>query len=178
MTDQSSGGHLAHTVQLQHGRIRELVGELAASDPEEALSGLTQLSRQLAIHDAAEEAALHRPLLFAGSDAAPGVQRRLNEAGRIRVLVDRLEGMDSSSDGFVSTLAQLRDAVHEHAAAQESEEVPAFLATMREEDVETALGVLRLAEELAADRGKQATVPPEGRHEELRRAAREVLGAS
>jgi hypothetical protein len=132
----------------QHDRMRELLRRATTCDVAERAERVAELIRFLAAHDGAvlvatrprgEEPTGHGPRLV--SDP---------EVGEVLELVDDL---GPSSEGFVRRLAALGPVLERHVRLEEEDEMPRFLATHVDEDGDRALGVLRTVDELASEDG-------------------------
>lgn len=173
----------------QHARIRELFATALAAPPEGRAQQFGRLSRLLAIHEAAEQESLHgaadpaadSDLGIAATDKATdeevSAQRRREEQAAGDT-IENLQGMDPTSLSFRMQLAQLQEAVSRHADAEETEELPRFLARASAQQRDHALMTLGRVDELAADTSEQAAVPAGVGFAEQLAAARLALGSA
>ena len=134
----------------QHQRIEDLLDEVAQSEGEERQQLFDELRALLAVHETAEELVL-RPVTVdvAGKDVADARNDEEREANKV---LKTLEAVDASSADFLPEFQTLRQAVLEHAKAEETEEFPAILAHT-DEDQRRGMGtLLRAAEKVAPTR--------------------------
>ena len=170
----------------QHAKIRGLFATVLAAPPEGRAQEFGRLERLLAIHEAAEQESLHGTAVPAApSDlgtAATGdasdeevSARRLREEEAAGDTLEHLQGMDPTSLFFRLQVEDLEEAVKRHADAEETEELPRFLARASAEQRDHALLTMGRVEELAADTSEQAVVPVGGGFADQLAAARRAL---
>ncbi|WP_329172413.1 hemerythrin domain-containing protein [Streptomyces sp. NBC_01477] len=131
----------------QHARIRELFTQVARATGPSRQRAFDDLRSLLAVHEAAEELIV-RPVAekTAGTEEAEARNAEEKEAGEV---LKKLEGMDVSSPGFETVLAEFEKAVSEHAGHEEREEFPAIVAQCSVDQRRTMGARLRRAEHLA-----------------------------
>jgi hemerythrin superfamily protein len=111
-------------VRRQHETNRRLFDDVTNTAPAERGAAFQPLVRLLAVHETAEEMVVYPALLLAGSEARAVVRERKSEEDLAKKQLAELEGMDASSRQFLTGLRALRDAVIEHAEAEEREVLP------------------------------------------------------
>ncbi|MFK8846565.1 hemerythrin domain-containing protein [Streptomyces sp. Ac-502] len=122
----------------QHGQIRDLFDEVEQSSGDARRDAFRRLVRMLAVHETAEEEAVH-PYVKRTADGGDGiVADRLAEEKTAKQDLSALDGMDVEDEAFLPRLLSLRTDVTEHARAEERYEFsrlrrlndPARLAAM------------------------------------------------
>lgn len=155
-TDRAKAAHLPEgdVIRIlleQHARIRDLFAEL---QPE--ASGLDQDHRQhvfdelralLAVHETAEEMVL-RPVSRDVAGQAVADARNREEEAATKILYE-LEKLDVGSPEFASLVAELEQAVSDHAEHEEREEFPLVIAECDEDQRQTMGTKVRAAEKVA-----------------------------
>lgn len=113
----------------QHSEIRELFSHVQGSIGAERRDAFRRLVRMLAVHETAEEEAVHplARLLLPGGDAI--ISDRLQEEHDAKKLLASLETIDTDDPAFLTSLGELRDAVLAHAESEEQSE----FAVLRDE---------------------------------------------
>ena len=107
----------------QHHSLSELMVTVADSHGEERVQGFLKLRRDLAAHEAAEQAIVH-PLTrqdLPGGDSIAAA--RQDEEARASALLTELEQFDPDSEEFEERFAQLRRDIEAHAEHEETEEL-------------------------------------------------------
>lgn len=183
---RDAGAELTALIGGQHTRVRELFSEALSAPPPQRGSAFVELVRFLAMHEAAEQEALH-VARHAAPDSSMGTTtahspvaaisaQRLREEDSAAGLLERLEAMDSTSGSFRIQLKDVEEAVLHHAEAEEGQEVPAFLSEASAAQIARVVAVMRRVEELADDRSAGALVPPGAGFATQLTAARRILG--
>lgn len=111
-----------------HIELRALFGRMDATSPGQRGDLFRHLVSELARHEAAEEAIVHRALrdeVPGGEDVAAAV---LEEENRAEHLLADLERMDPAGDEFLAAFATLRADVLAHADHEERDEFPRLRA--------------------------------------------------
>ena len=107
----------------QHHALSELMRRVAGSRSEERARGFLRLRRELAAHEAAEQAIVH-PLTrqdLPGGDSIAAA--RQDEEAKASAALTELEQFDPDSEEFEARFAQLRRDVEAHAEHEETEEL-------------------------------------------------------
>lgn len=103
----------------QHSLIQDLFGAVERASGDERRELWKRLVRLLAVHETAEEEIVH-PVArreISGGDGV--VDDRLREERAAKELLQHLDGMETDDHKFPDMLRELRDAVLEHARAEE-----------------------------------------------------------
>ena len=135
----------------QHARIRDLFDAVENATGAERRRRFEELRRLLAVHETAEEMIVH-PRARLGEGGNDVVDARLAEEHDAKVVLSRLDGMETSDSDFTPTLAQLRSAVLAHADSEEREEFPLLEADTDERTRTLMAAAVRAAEALAPTR--------------------------
>lgn len=137
----------------QHNLIKDMFDEvLSASSDDARQEAFVELRQLLAVHEAAEEMAVHpraRDELDQGDDV---VDARLEEEHDAKAHLQRLEGMDIGSSEFLDELKRFQQAVLEHAEHEEADEFPALKRELSAEETKKLTGAVRVAEAIAPTR--------------------------
>ncbi|MCW2612442.1 MAG: hypothetical protein QOC93_6 [Actinomycetota bacterium] len=121
--DRATAGEDVIDILLrQHGRIRELFGDVKTADGEHKKQAFDELRALLAVHETAEEMIL-RPVsaTVAGEAIAEARNKEEHEANHV---LAELEKMDVTSADFDREFAEFEKAVELHAQNEESQEFP------------------------------------------------------
>lgn len=139
---------LVASVTLQHGQITTTMGRLLDRQNPDTAGTFGDLKRWLAVHEAAEQAAVH-PLDAAAGQPELGAQlsQSEDEAG---MLVGRLEQFAPGGADFSTQAGLLSEAVALHAEQEEHEELPA-LAGLEDDAYAPAVATMQRARALASD---------------------------
>lgn len=107
----------------QHRALSELMRHVASAHGEERARGFLQLRRDLAAHEAAEQAIVHRLTRqdLPGGEAI--ATAREDEESKAAAALTELEQFDPDSDDFEQRFGQLRHDVEAHAEHEETEEL-------------------------------------------------------
>jgi hemerythrin superfamily protein len=107
----------------QHEQIRQLFAEVESAPAPAKQAVFETLRRLLAVHETAEELVTHprARTLPGGNDV---VDARLEEETASKKLLASLDGMSVDDPDFAPRFAELKQAVLDHAAAEEREEFP------------------------------------------------------
>jgi len=140
-------GDVIRILLEQHARIRELFADVLSAEGDHKSHAFDELRALLAVHETAEELVL-RPVTKSTAGDAVADARNSEEAEANEVLKG-LEKMDVTSADFDEKLAEFRNAVDEHAEAEESEEFPHIL-TSCDADKRATMGKAMLAAEKLA----------------------------
>jgi hemerythrin superfamily protein len=140
-------GDVVRVLLEQHARIRELFADVKSADGEHKQHAFDELRALLAVHETAEEMVL-RPVTAttAGQEV---VDARNHEEAEANEVLKALERLDVSSADFDAKLAELEQAVDDHAEAEETQEFPTVLAQCDEDKRRTMGTALRAAEGVA-----------------------------
>lgn len=133
---------LIEAVREDHSRARDLLVSLAeAPTPYDRRRLFRELSRKLAVHEAAEEQIVYPMLASYGEEYARRREARLaeeREAKRLLARMSRQELLNPAGRGFARNIEQLVAMVNAHAAAEEAEVLPVF----QERENDTKLRIL------------------------------------
>ena len=162
---------LAGLLAAQHGHVRRLFHDATSSTGIDRATAFDRLARFLAIHEAAEQVALHGPGVHRlGVDAALA-QSRITEEQGASAQVERLFDLDPDDSSFGIQLGLLEEAVVKHATAEETEELPRLLTTMDADGIRKAEIALSGVEEVFEQDGDEGPVPSGSPFAEQHRAA-------
>jgi hemerythrin superfamily protein len=108
----------------QHQLIREYFAEVEISTGEQRRDAFDRLRRLLAVHETAEEEAVHPMARSAVGDGAQVIDSRLEEEHRAKQILEDLDATGTESVDFGTKLSVLKTAVLDHAEREEREEFP------------------------------------------------------
>jgi hemerythrin superfamily protein len=137
----------------QHNLIKDMFEEVFSASSDEAREkAFTELRQLLAVHETAEEMVVHPRARqeVDGGDAI--VDARLAEEHDAKEQLSKLEGMDFGSPEFLTELASFRDAVVQHAEAEEAEEFDRLQRELDADDLKRLASAVRAAEAIAPTR--------------------------
>lgn len=144
-------------LHAEHDHLWRLLSAVRHAQGEDRSTELTTLLRYLAVHEAAEEVALHNAWV---SDAT---RERLDEEREIAEVVERLVRLSAADvgqpesdpvltvtdDEFLVTLDQLERSLRDHSDAEEHEELPILAAELSPQHLGDMLRVLLMVREMA-----------------------------
>ncbi len=133
----------------QHDTIRDLMSQVELASPSARAEAFEPLVRLLAVHETAEEIVVHPAVRSIGDDGRRVVAARLQEEDRAKKALAQLEALDPASAEFMSTFAQVRDAVVRHAELEEREEFPLLVGSKSGQELRKMASRVRAAEAIA-----------------------------
>jgi len=125
-------GSVVAVLLEQHADIRDLFQKTMSVHGDARQQAFDQLRELLAVHEAGEEIVL-RPISQRAYDGAVAKARNEEEKKAASMLAE-LEKLDVASPEFAARLAELEQAVSDHADAEEHEEFPFVLSTVDLDD--------------------------------------------
>jgi hemerythrin superfamily protein len=137
----------------QHDLIKDMFEEVfSASDPKAREKAFVELRQLLAVHETAEEMVVHPRARNEIADGDEIVDARLHEEHEAKEQLSKLEGMDIDSKDFLEELTKFRDAVVEHAEAEENEEFNKLQRKLDSDDLGRMAKAVLAAEAIAPTR--------------------------
>jgi hypothetical protein len=136
----------------QHEQIKSLFATTLAASGEAREKSFVDLRRLLAVHETVEEEIVHPRAKRKIDNGAEVVEERLEEEHEAKAVLQRLEKLDVDSPEFNRLLAELRDAVLEHAAHEEHDEFARLGQELSKEELESMGRAAKLAEAIAPTR--------------------------
>jgi hemerythrin superfamily protein len=135
-------------LEAQHDEIRTLFADLRSASAADKGDVFQCLVRLLAVHETAEEMAVHPAVRRAeGGDAI--VQRRLDEESEAKQMLADLEDMGVDDPRFSASLAAFEQAVLGHAEQEEQQEFPLLYEVHDEEVLRGMTSQVKVAEAMA-----------------------------
>jgi hemerythrin superfamily protein len=107
----------------QHQQIRRLFQEVEEKEGDKRAEAFERLCRFLAVHETTEEEIIH-PVARLSVKSDKVIDARLEEENKGKKMLQALEEMGPSAQGFGALFAEFRTAVLEHAEHEEREEFP------------------------------------------------------
>jgi hemerythrin superfamily protein len=108
----------------QHEQIRGLLQEVDKTKGDRRVEAFERLRRLLAVHETAEEEFVHPVARRSLKNGHKVIGARLEEENEGKKMLQALEKMGPSAQGFDALFAEFRKAVLEHAEREEREEFP------------------------------------------------------
>lgn len=137
----------------QHNLIKDLFEEvLSASSDEAREKAFVNLRQLLAVHETAEEMVVHPRARGELGDGDAIVDARLEEEHQAKEQLSSLEKMDVGSKEFLDELTKFRDAVVQHAEAEENEEFDKLQRKLDSDDLGRMAKAVQVAEAIAPTR--------------------------
>ena len=137
----------------QHNLIKDLFEEVfSASSDDARRTAFTELRQLLAVHETAEEMIVHPRARGEGAAGDEVVDARLAEEHRAKEMLAALEDTDVAAPEFLPALAEFRDAVVEHADAEEAEEFDSLRRDLDAGQLKAMAAAVRAAEAIAPTR--------------------------
>jgi hemerythrin superfamily protein len=132
----------------QHEEIRRLFQEVDKKKGAARTEAFERLCRFLAVHETAEEEVVHPVARRSLDNGDKVIDARLEEENEAKKMLQALEKMGPSAQGFDVLFAEFRTAVLEHAEHEESEEFPE-LRTHSEAELKVMSAAIKAAEAIA-----------------------------
>lgn len=108
----------------QHEEIRRLLQEVDDKKGDQRAEAFERLRRLLAVHETAEEEVVHPVARRSLKNGDMVIDARLEEENEGKKMLQALEKMGPSTQGFDALFAEFRKAVLQHAEHEEREEFP------------------------------------------------------
>ena len=171
-------------LNAEHQHLWLLIASLRHASVEERHAPLQRLLRYLAVHEAAEEVAIHNAWV------TDSTRERLDEEREAAEIVERLARLSNDPDGsgeaepvgatpsddeFLVALDQLERSLRDHAEAEENEELPILAAELPKEQIGEMLRVVLMVREIAGD---NASPVADGSFSTMRLAAQREFRAA
>ena len=156
----------------QHARIAALFERVQAAEGAARPPLLADLTRYLALHEAAEQVALHGASIREGLDSTPLARQRMREEEDAAAIIARLQELDPASTHFDVQLGLLAEGIGFHAREEEEKELPAFLAAADPVGRRRLTAVLARVEAAYAD---EQAMPRRGSFRQELAAARDAF---
>ncbi len=131
----------------QHQQIRSLLDAVSNATGDGRRGAFENFRRFLAVHEAAEEEAVH-PAARTGAGGV--VEQRLAEEYEAGQTISKLEDLDPDSEAFEDLFAELKHAVAAHARHEEQQEFPALAEVVDAVSLDRLHHVVRLVEPLGS----------------------------
>jgi hemerythrin superfamily protein len=132
----------------QHEEIRRLFQEVDKKKGAARAEAFERLSRFLAVHETAEEEVVHPVARRSIDNGDKMIDARLEEENEGKKMLQALEKMGPSAQGFDALFAEFRRAVLEHAEHEEREEFPE-LRTHSAAELKVMSAAIKAAEAIA-----------------------------
>ncbi|GAA6526166.1 hemerythrin domain-containing protein [Intrasporangium sp. DVR] len=147
------------TLHAEHEHLWHLLAMVRHASADDRHPALGSLLRYVAVHEAAEEVAMHN------SWVVDSTRERLDEEREIADIIERLVRaheaqpvadlerplVATSDDEFLVTLDQLERTLRDHAEAEENEELPILAAELSPDRLGDILRLLLMVREMAGD---------------------------
>jgi hemerythrin superfamily protein len=132
----------------QHEQIRGLLREVDKTKGDRRVEAFERLRRLLAVHETAEEEIVHPVARRSLKNGHKVIKARLEEENEGKKMLQALEKMGPSAQGFDALFAEFRRAVLEHAEHEEREEFPE-LRTHSSKELRVLSAAIKAAEATA-----------------------------
>lgn len=175
-------------LKAEHEHLWQLISAVRHATPEGRNTALQRLLRYLAVHEAAEEVAIHnawvddstRERLDEEREAAEIIERLVRTVDRVEhpdVPAEQAEaeGFTPIDDEFLVSLDQLERSLRDHADAEENEELPILATELTPEHLGEMLRVVLMIREVAEDK---ASPVAEGSFASMRLTAQQEFKAA
>jgi len=174
----ASLGEVRAALNAEHEHLWGLLAAVRNATNGARVTALARMVRYLAVHQSAEEVAVHNAWV------GDTTRERLDEEREITHVLDRLvdtvesdpteHGQESDKD-FHSTLNTLEGLLRDHAEAEENEELPILASELSPEEMGEMLRVLLMVREMGED---AATPIADGSFTAMRLAAQREFRAA
>jgi hemerythrin superfamily protein len=132
----------------QHQQVRGLLDDVLSSSGEERQRYFDTVREMLARHETAEEMIV-RPLTRKAPGGEQVAEGRMEEENEAKEVLAKLEKMDVDSADFTAMFQQFRQAVLDHAAAEERDEFPLLRQNTDPDALVAARDRVKRAEQMA-----------------------------
>jgi hypothetical protein len=132
----------------QHQQVRGMLDDVLAGSGQERQRAFDAVREMLARHETAEEMIV-RPLTRKAPDGERVAEGRMQEENRAKEVLADLEKMDVGSAEFTTTFTEFRQAVLDHAQAEETQEFPLLRQSTDPEALVKARDRVKRAEAMA-----------------------------
>lgn len=141
-------------LSAEHEHLWGLLAAVRRAANGDRRSALSRLLRYLAVHEAAEQVAMHNVWVD------DSTRERLDEEREAAEIVERLvraaetapaPALEANDDEFLITLDQLERTLREHAEAEENEELPILASRVSPTELGEMLRVLIMIREMGED---------------------------
>jgi hemerythrin superfamily protein len=132
----------------QHEQIRRLLQEVDEKKGDRRVEAFERLRRLLAVHETAEEEIVHPMVRRSLKNGHKVINARLQEENEGKKMLQALERMGPSAQGFDALFTEFRKAVLEHAEHEEREEFPE-LRTHSSQERRVMSAAIKTAEAIA-----------------------------
>ena len=122
-----------------HEEARALLGRFEQLAPTERASYFYEVATEIVRHEVAEEHVVYPIIRHAGPGGEQEATARIAEQSEAEKLLAALEKLDSASEEFATQFTAMRQAVLDHASAEEVSTFP-LLKEMEDVDSRRALG--------------------------------------
>lgn len=136
----------------QHEQITSLFAKTLAASGEAREKAFVELRQLLAVHETVEEEIVHPRAKRKIADGESVVGERLEEEHEAKTVLQKLEKLDVDSEEFTRELAELRDAVLDHANHEENDEFAKLGEELSSRELERMGRAAKLAEAIAPTR--------------------------
>jgi hypothetical protein len=132
----------------QHQQVRGLLDDVLAASGEERQRYFDDVREMLARHETAEEMII-RPLTRKAPGGEQVAEGRMEEENKAKEVLAGLEKMDVDSSEFTQKFSEFRQAVLDHAQAEETQEFPLLRQNNDPEALVKARDRVKRAEDMA-----------------------------
>lgn len=136
-------------LRSQHAEVRSLFAQLEDAEGEQRVELFDCLRKALAVHETAEEIAVHPEARATGEEGERIVSARLAEEAEAKQALADLEKLGPDATGFGPDLLKFKNAVDAHATAEEQELFSLLEAKLTPEKLEQMADAIRVAESMA-----------------------------
>ena len=148
--------HVVEKLHKDHEKVEQIFGKLmdTGENAEKSRADLCRkLSLELKAHTRFEEEVFYPAIRDIGEAPEGDVQKLIDEHHEVEEMLERLDRLEPTSDGFMEEVSALKDAVQKHVRREEDEIFPIAERGIGEEDAER---MARRHDEMADDFKRQA----------------------
>jgi hemerythrin superfamily protein len=122
-------------LKADHRKAEEIFAEIESTKSSKKLDqGFQQLYKELSLHSQAEELTFYPSIRnHEGTDEL--LEEAEEEHTEVKVMLEQMKSLDSSSAEFKEKISQLKDAVQHHVQEEENEVFPKVRKMMKEEEL-------------------------------------------
>ena len=124
MTVTDSGSSVVDLILADHRSVQEMLGRFDTLSSDERSDYFCEVVHELVGHEMAEELVFYPALRADARQGGAEADRRISEQSKAERMLSEMEHMDPGSEEFTARFIQLREAVLEHASAEEQSALP------------------------------------------------------
>ena len=136
-------------IKAQHQQVKSLLTRVAAGSGTGREESFCDLRRMIVVHETAEEEVVYPALRASGAEGQRVAEARTAEEQEGTEVLSKLEKLDTGGTEFTTLFTKFRNAVLQHAEAEEATVLPLLRSTQTPENLHKMASAFELAEKAA-----------------------------